>query len=1120
MRLLTHPPRRKGAFALILTLLILSVLAIVAVSFLASMSSERATANAFANKARAEQAARSGTDSAMAILKDTFQRYPDSATVWDTTQATNSEGTTLFLRAKANSSGNAPDPAAAASDNRPPATNGAADPRLTFVLPLVSGATPKLWSNKAAAVPALNVGVSDPILRNYAELNQARFANDTQGSIGSPPGTTLKPARAPWVETTDAKGRVTSRYAYWVEDESFRTNVNYASQGDRPTNPHARRDNSANLAAGPTYNDLVAPLLALNNTSLDAVSAAQGIFDTRASFPLNLFPEFLGYAHGSRQSTVFTDGQTVADHLRYLVTTSSGGLNISRHGSQRLNLNNTNVVNPNTSPTDIGTMQAEADRLVQTIRFHAPNFGERFYRTSTATGSTTLNAFQVNNGTTNGVLRRDIYLFKVAANLRDYLDVDSQPTMINLDGTIYAPTPRRPQLAFGQDGPNPIAAMGKEAVPYLQEAATLFSGSVKPAAGGSYRYSLNVDYYVEFWNMTNRVLVAGNPPNPAIPNDTKVYLGSDAFVRFAAQPGWLADDSVAGNAQQEPRFPELTSDDSNPTPPTQEPINSASLGVANARDFDVSLANGLRGAAGTSGPVTFDPGVATVITTDPDWVANGYVANKANCFYCSILVGPGGSNGKRFYNGPMPTFVEDGITKQSSVIKLYFRTTPSLDIKTEVVLGNSNGYLDCFQGALPVFNSGGNRRITFSKAGNIPAYFAVGNLMGNVTTPTEPSIKNTISTPSQLGDPRTNNEPLVFTLYDTLSGDPPDSDQCSYFRIDRINANNASKITLGDPNSGLSPAAGNPWPDYWDFPSGKVNPNVTSSPMVVANGALTSIGQLGDIFDPARVQGVKDIEHSRGGGRTLQIGQHDDRYDGTATSNGISNSTGWASWRLADFFGTSDSVFLPGLININGLARDNGAALRAALRGFNFQPLTADDPTIHGDAKLAAKPLDSTGLQNFIDSIINSRLKNTDATKPGPFFERGEISETPLLNPASASVLVTGVSFSQIFDRGREELVRRLTEMITTRGDVFTVYSVGQSISQTNAADPKTKRITGTSQFKTTFQLVPRNLDGSDFNPGAQQLTFAHGNAAATRTAVANRFAMPDHYEVVLLSSR
>ena len=123
---------------------------------------------------------------------------------------------------------------------------------------------------------------------------------------------------------------------------------------------------------------------------------------------------------------------------RYLTTNQSSALNLSRHGSQRLNLNST--ISTSKAPAVI---QTQVDQLVQTLEYHLPNFGERFYRTN----SGRLNdATQVPGSPYSGTYNSppannhsQIYYYKVAANLRDYVDADSQPTMIGTGGTVMDP---------------------------------------------------------------------------------------------------------------------------------------------------------------------------------------------------------------------------------------------------------------------------------------------------------------------------------------------------------------------------------------------------------------------------------------------------------------------------------------------------------------------------------------------------------------------------------------------------------------------------------------------------------------------------------------------------------
>src|SRR5205823_10357933 len=100
--------------------------------------------------------------------------------------------------------------------------------------------------------------------------------------------------------------------------------------------------------------------------------------------------------------------------------------------------------------------------------------------------------------------------------------------------------------------------------------------------------------------------------------------------------------------------------------------------------------------------------------------------------------------------------------------------------------------------------------------------------------------------------------------------------------------------------------------------------SASGAPAVIANAKITSIGELGDIFDPVRTKGdSSNILLSRSGGRTLKIGQPE-RFDATINPTGLwdgnssSASREWTAWRLTDIFSTTDLVQLDGRVNING----------------------------------------------------------------------------------------------------------------------------------------------------------------------------------------------------------
>ena len=103
---------------------------------------------------------------------------------------------------------------------------------------------------------------------------------------------------------------------------------------------------------------------------------------------------------------------------------------------------------------------------------------------------------------------KTIYLNKIAANVRDYIDTDSQPTVVNNDSPNYtvrigtAPTHCFVASGGGTAGPNEVIAIGKERVPMMQEYAIRITQTVFSAkTGTSANYSINIEHYVEVWNV-------------------------------------------------------------------------------------------------------------------------------------------------------------------------------------------------------------------------------------------------------------------------------------------------------------------------------------------------------------------------------------------------------------------------------------------------------------------------------------------------------------------------------------------------------------------------------------------------------------------------------------------
>jgi type II secretory pathway pseudopilin PulG len=977
----------QSAFALVTTLILIALLSIVAAGFLSSVTLERSTARAFVSEEQAELAAKAAVNQSIAVLKNNLLQYPDSATTWERLTPPSGgiapEGTMLYFT-----------PHAAGA-----AFNPAGD--TVKILPLISGASAQPVTTKSATIPAMTAA-------NSYDLNHVRFTGDTAGWIGSP-STGRKELRAPWVELTDpSTGKVVSRYAYWVDDESFKMNINQMGQIPRGgTSP----------GTSPSEIPVQGLLQTVIGSNLNAVAA--DVMTLRSVFPGTKFLEVRGLNQTNSQPTL-------GDSTKFLGTIYSGALNLSRHGSKRLNLNA--VVQTSTSAT---TMRTQLDQIISAINYHAPNFGQRLYRTDTAN----LNSIQVASPDPN------TYLQKLAANIRDYIDSDSQPTIVNNDAgkTIWigsAPTTGIEPAASPTPAPNPVLAVGKEASPVIDEYMLRMNpiAWVYDSVQKEVNFTIQIDHFVEFWNLSTKDIALAD-------------LGNSPFLLIRNQFGW-----ETGKKKKKDE----------PIPP--------------GRDFQIPLSQFVN-ADDPAKPLVFEAGKVTVLTTSrtkplpafapgESTYKNLYVWNTTLASYNAKCVYSGAtqntSNGQGigwgYGNKSVDSLSPDPTNPNESVI----------------ALGNSLGIIDSqIMGPLTTTIS------VHGKGNNLPPdpIWRGFALKGNLDTP---------AVVSQVGDPRSNNEQLNMQIRS-----PADPDQTNYYD---------TGADIGPGNSTLTQLNSNLDATVWPDPAA-ASQSASQAPALISNSQLYSIGQLGDVYDPARKLNAGSIYYSRGGGRTLKIGQPE-RYNSSQNATGLwdgyskSASREWTSWRLTDIFTTSDNTQLPGVININGVRRDNGAALKAALYDYYFGAIPAADPQL-ANASLSAGSLATLVTQ------ATARLNNTGtfANTGGPFAERGELSELPMFD--TGTDLKAGVDTATVFDRGREELFRRLVELTTTRGNVFSAYAVGQAIQQSSTG---TKTVGATWQTKVTFQIDP--VWNTAFSP-----TFNPNDPASMNT----RFHAPDDYRVTIL---
>jgi len=1013
-----RPSFLQRASSLVTTLLVLVVLSTIVVAFMQSMSVERNVSRSARNRYRAELAADAGIAAAQNQLLHLFASYPDSATAWQIIRPSSglaSEGTVFQFRGKqlANPS----------ESNLPAGSSPAAygsDAGL-YAWPLISGASPTANTNvdDTFAVPLST--------NNSIDINAKNW-------IGTAPWQPRKTFRAQWVEilSDPSKPRDLSnnppvaRYAYWIEDESFRLNINVATNTSRGTNAGISPDQIPSLA-----------VISAALGGQDPAGTATSIAALRQNLP------FLSASQAAYAGTDAAKQTSLSTNLSFVATARSASLNMSRGGWRRVNINGLfSTGDP---------IRTQLDRFIATITNSnaSPLFGQRFYRSgspSVPNFSNTINQtnFVTTNSTNPDFLFANhalIYLNKLAVNAKDYIDADNQPTIVDNDTnaaryppvyTVRAaaiPTNALEPLGGGLTGPNPAIAIGQENTPKLQEYAIharLLNMSPAGWSGskGIASFSFTLDHYFEFWNMGTKDI------SPA-------DLGADSFLCIYNQPS-IGDNPNAKGAMS-------------PVIPQGRTI------TINLKDIP---------------NLVFRAGRATVITTDP--VPNTMIVPAGS----DVFVAPVANSDRKFSGTTgdyqSSTHVTDGsgntLFNNTYRCLMYTRTSASQqsDYESCVFLGNGQGLLDSFC-ALPIAGSGGgygiqinlqtpdrlNSDVWFVRGGRI-----AGNLSGDYDA----------SNPySHVGDPRAQNEQLILNHYDTTT---KDYDQTRFINTMK-DGSVPGEGTLGSLNTNrVDPAQ---WFDYSASSTG-----ANDAPTIIANAPMQSVGEIGNLYDPSRVLGTApQIEASRGGGRTLKVGQSDQwsttnrggLWDGTQTNA----SRTWAAWRLADYFDTTNIWKIRGAYNPNGARRDGGLMLRAMVEGFRYQSSPATPTNLAGSSL--------TGLQitNFANAVI-SRLDGANTNIAGDdqiFWERGELSELGLLSSGTA---LNGLDMAQTLDRGREELIRRLIQMVTTRGSVYSIYAVGQSLKIVGGA----VAVASTVQTRTVVELDSKGnatLQNDLFNP-------------------------------------
>lgn len=1090
---LPRAPRGASAFALVATLLMMTAITGAAIAFFQSMRVERMVSRNYSDLARARMAAEGAADDGQALIVSLFSNYPDSATAWARLAVQNPQIQFTAYYFRTTDTNNARAAQGFQTNGSNAAVPASPAPVLVHVYPLVSGANDVVASNLTTTLQVFTNtntpgGQAGLTVQNSVDLNADRW-------IGKPPDDTVTPPlRAKWIEVLRDPTRpkntnrntagepinpAIARYAFWMEDESFRLNVNWAGNNPRG-GPNREQANliGPSLGRSPAEAVVRAALRRSDTITGERANFANEVMLLQRQLSNSVDTRIL---HGSLWSTPYRlptrDSVWLAqntepefpEEFKYLFTAHSSALNFSRGGVQRLNLNQVVFSNGLSGTTnDNAAIRLQLDRILAAItnQYAMPAFGQRFYRL----GTDNRNPLNATNEVTAPHAR--IYLQKIAANIRDYIDTDSQPTVVNNDATFsvsplggnpdnFRPWNNSTTVVGNARASNSVAAVGQETLPLLTEFAVRGWHTGNWEGGG---FSFTLCHYFEFWN----------PYNKDIP---LAALGVNPSLRILNM--YTFDPGPGGTVL-----------------PLAPPVSTVPL-------------------ASFTGLTRFPANSFTVLSTDPNPIPSGLVTNNTGVLITNFFgsAGVGAVN----YSGTSPRQQVSAVLGTSAGRA----GTSVTDYDLWSMLFNNNGVMASF---------------TALATAQVSGFGSAMELTSAITNVVHSSSLAGTSLLTRTGDPRSLNEQLSIQKHGATGIDSGDqyrflnttTEQSSFGALGSATGRFVNVSTWPD-WSGTGPAAGNNL-DYAVIRDGRMlgigelghiyDParitNATGSVEFSRGGGRTlKIGQreafdAGGAVTPGNFSSGKNPYGLWGGTNPLR------NMDSFFLEAQTSPSRNWTAWRLTDVFcvdppdrnGTinnnntalnpQDDWNIPepeeleqihGLLNINGLNRDGALAFRALLWDLEFLPYdTAVNPNLRegtpstGGTAALGKYVRTNNLVDlngtdpvFRDNNLLRRVRGTSDNAPnddGIFWERGEISERDIfsrttMNTATMLVSDNTAVMNNTLDRGREELVRRLLDMICTKGNTYSVYAIGQAL------DPRTGRPIASQKLQRTFRINP-----------------------------------------------
>jgi hypothetical protein len=520
------PGSRRG-FALVVTLVMVALMAVIAVGVFTSVSVERATATSYNNRYQAELAAQNGLQAAAKTL---------AATPTGTSSIT---GTDTFLVVRSDGPADAngikaayyylsqPSPGSSPTITYYPLFSSSTDPNA----PAVQTQTINLAAPFAPAVPTpappANSAASDSTSAwNAAGTQRLPTLYPWGQPSPSPSGPSVK-----WVEMRDpqnASGPYT-RYAYWAEDlDGYLDASQVGGQAARTTgaDPHE-------IAMFTVFNP--------NLQSDDSSTAATALINNRPL--LFTVPTLQQYAQQVAPTTAAAAGPNLA--VRLGLDNNPGEQNLVPlgygYGSEG---NPKQIINP---LSNLGNGNNFANKWARPITAAMPNFVNR---------TTATNGGKGHSGTVD-------YLRNLAADLIDYAAPLNAPT------DFKATDPKHP------------SSRGIGAYPFAVSVYDLNNWVSSYKSNGTYKVVVEVKTYLQIWNphnipVTGALTVSYQNFDQIYVNGTYYHLssppeGTITFTDTPPGPGLVISSPLSASGKVGDAFSYQIAATSQPNQPSMKP---------------------------------------------------------------------------------------------------------------------------------------------------------------------------------------------------------------------------------------------------------------------------------------------------------------------------------------------------------------------------------------------------------------------------------------------------------------------------------------------------------------------------------------------------------------------